>query len=693
MTRQTLALARLVVRHWARASLPSRLRRDRARRATSGLFRIGYFLMMSAWGGAVGHLVGQATEHAQRVRGTAFIVVGLVGLALVWSAFTRGPSLRGESSPLDTPFLEILPLRDGARLAVGVLERLFVYALGCAALVGVAAHAPVRALGIALALSTTGVLVGEASMRIARVVLPPLTIARARMYLVVLGQVVCLMAVVQAPSLARSPRIGVLVRGWPSTVASAVLTGERSFAVLGACAACVGLALAVISLAERIGYDRIELVPNRSYRRSKPLMLVVERIDDVLRRREPGGRWATLVMAGYTLVVSAGLVAFSWKARGGGDDAAAMIRGVTGLAGFGAFVVVNARASRMATRDVAARPLLAPLPIEPRALLAGKVVRLRRDALVVVLPAIVMLATPWSLALHLETAWRLAALLVAVVFLAQAAASIAFLTVGAGNRKGPGGSFVVESVLVLVPLVGIVTAPYWWSVVVPLAALGLVAREATASALGIVRWLDDADDFERETPIWRALLALAAFQSTEVVMERLASLRDEGEAVQRVVTLVVSALVLAVLTLQGRRDAPSLRVRTSPGWLLAGVGAGLLSGGFAAGYALVLRRLGAYPAPPLAVSLVSLAVLPLATEPFFRGWLLRCIEDALQRPVIAAVVTAFAFAAAQPPLGFGPAFALGLATGLVAVRSRSIGPAIAAHVVHAVIVTWVDHPL
>ncbi len=35
----------------------------------------------------------------------------------------------------------------------------------------------------------------------------------------------------------------------------------------------------------------------------------------------------------------------------------------------------------MAARDVSARPLLAPLPIEPRGLLGGKVSRLQKDAL------------------------------------------------------------------------------------------------------------------------------------------------------------------------------------------------------------------------------------------------------------------------------------------------------------------------
>ncbi|MCW5834329.1 MAG: CPBP family intramembrane metalloprotease, partial [Labilithrix sp.] len=416
-----------------------------------------------------------------------------------------------------------------------------------------------------------------------------------------------------------------------------------------------------------------------------------DRVDDVRRRREPGGRWAALVMTGYTALVTVAIVGFAWSARrAAAEQAESMIRGASGLAAFGAFVVVTARASRMAARDVAARPLLAPLPIEPRELLGGNVGRLRRDALLVALPAVLLLATPWPLALRIEVAWRVGALLLAVVLAAEAAASIAFLTVGAGSRRGPGGSFVVESVLVLIPLVGVATAPYAWAVVVPLAALGLVAREAGRSGLRCVRWLDDGDDFERETPIWRALLVLGAFQSTQVLTGRLVGLSELDEATKLAIAYAASSLVLVALTLHARRGAPRMRVLPErPAWLAAAAVLGALSGVLAAGYLVLARRLGAdvpeaAGASRAAIAITAVGLAPFAEEVFFRGWLFGCIEDELSPPRrwLAPLLSAFACAAVHPPLSFAPLFVLGLSAGLLFARTRAIGPGIVAHLVH-----------
>lgn len=690
--RPTAALALLLLRHWARASLPNRLRRDKGRRVSAGLFRLAYLAMMSAWGYAVGHLVAGLEWPEQRLRGAAWIVVGTMGLSVMWSALTRGPTLRGEPSPLESSFLDTLPLREESRLAVGLLERLFVYALGASALIGVSPDARGRAVVAALAISTAGVFTGEALMRVARIVFPAMMIARARSYLLVLGQVLFLMCVVQAPSLARSSRIGGAVGGWPTYVAGAIASGSGFGLVIGAAAGTLVLALAAIGVAERIGYDKVDLVPTDRPRRSTNEWLVLDRIDDVLRRREPGGRWSTLVMMGYTTLVTAAIVAFAWNAQKAAlEQASTMVRGACGLAAFGAFVVVTARAQRMATRDVAARPLLAPLPIEPRELLGGKVVRLRRDALLVALPAVALLGTPWPLALRVEVAWRVATLLLAVVLSAKAAASVAFLTVGAGSKKGPGGSFVVESVLVLVPLVGVVTAPYAWSVAVPLAALGLVAREAGKSGLGCVRWLDDADDFERETPIWRALLVLGAFQSAQVLTGRLVGLSELDEGTKLAIAYAASSIVLVALTAHARREAPRMRVLPErPLWILAGALGGIASGALAIGYLVFIKKIGVElpetsGASRVAIAVMAIGLAPFAEEIFFRGWLFTCIEDELspgRKPWLAPLLGAFAFAAVHPPLSFAPVFVLGLVASLLFARTRALGPGIVAHVVH-----------
>ena len=680
---QTLALFRLLMRHWARASLPNRLRRNAGRRASAGFFRLAYVGLMSASGYGVGRTVAGLSYEEQRLRGGAWMVVGVLGLSLVWSGLTRGPSLRGEPSPLETPFLDTLPIRETNRLAVGLVERLFVYALAVAAFMGVAPGLP--AVPIDFLTATMGVAGGEAAMRMARVLVPAMTVAKARSYLLVGGQIAFLMMLVQAPSLGRSPRLGVVVAGWPTRVATSLFTGGDLPFVMSALVALIIASAGAIVIAERIGYDKIDLVPTARPRRTKREALVIDRIDEVLRRREPGGRWSTLLMAGYTSAVSTGVVAYAWSVKNPAFDSGSMIRLACGVAAFGSFVVVSARASRMASRDVAARPLLAPLPIEPRALLAGKVSRLRSDSMFVCLPLLVLFATPWSVALHIETAWRVASLFVAAALASKAAAAIAFLTVGAGSRRGPMGGFVVESVLVVVPFLGVATAPIAFATVVPLLALGFVAREAGNSALGCVRWIDDNDDFERETPIWRALLVLAAFQSTANLSERLVDMSGFTPGVRSAIQTAASALVLLAMTIHGRRDAPRSRLRPERTVLVA---AGFIAG-MATGLVGYLFKAPISDARWLHV-LMGIAVVPVAEEIFFRGWLLPCIEDelapGLRRQWLTPLLGAFAFAAAHPIASFVPLFALGLVTSLFYVRTRALGPCIAVHLAHALVV-------
>jgi len=66
---QTLALLVLLLRHWARASLPNRLRKNQGRRAMAGFFRLGYVLLMSGSGYGVGRAVHHLSHGDERVRG------------------------------------------------------------------------------------------------------------------------------------------------------------------------------------------------------------------------------------------------------------------------------------------------------------------------------------------------------------------------------------------------------------------------------------------------------------------------------------------------------------------------------------------------------------------------------------------------------------------------------------------------
>lgn len=694
MTRSTLALTWLLFRHWSRASLPTRLRGNAGRRASAGLVRLASVVMTSAWGYGVGRLVAKELG-ANRVRGQAWIVTGMLGLAVTWSAFTRGPALRSEPGPLENAFLDALPVRETSRVIVGLLERIFVYTLCGTSLVAIFPEHPGRAAAAALLLSTTGVLVGEAAMRLARVFVSAMKIARARSYLLMVGQSIFFMCVVQAPSLARAPRLGAIVSGWPTALARAIAAGGSRylFAAAGTCAVAF-VAVAVVLLAERLGYDKEHLVPTDKPRRADASHLVIERIDDVLRKREPGGRRETFVMSLYTAVIVGGIVVFSWTTRRGDEEHAhAVATGAITFVAIVAFVVVSQRGARMARRDVASRPLLAPLPIEPHALLVGKVSRLRRTALIIVAPTLALLATPWNVAMHVEIAWRVIALVLATVVATNAATAIAFLTVGAGSKKGPSGTFEFESVLVLFPVLAIVSAPSAWSVLVPLTAVALVAREAMRSALGCVRWLDDADDFERETPIWRALLALGAFQSTQMVTERLLALSDLGAGTKVALAYASSSAVLVALTVHARREAPHMRaLPRGRAWMLLGIPLGLGTGTFALGYLRVLRCFDvvspdeSHPgASRMAIAVTALAIAPIAEELFFRGWLLPCVEDEIRvarRRWLAPVACAFAFAAVHPPLSFVPTFVLGLIASALFMRTRSLGPSIVVHLVH-----------
>jgi membrane protease YdiL (CAAX protease family) len=690
------ALAVLLFRHWARASLPNRLRRDKGRRVSAGIFRFGYLAMMGVWGYTVGRLLA-ALEPEERLRGGGCLIIGMVGLAVTWTALTRGPSLRGDPSPLEASFLEVLPLRQEVRVAVGMLERLFIYAFSTSAFVGVAPRAPLRAVAVAFALSTAAILSGEALMRLARVLVAAMTIARVRAYTIAVSQTFFMLCIVQAPVIGRSQRFGHLLEGAPSYVARALLLGDGLRVVLGISALVALVALASIGVAERIGYDRIDLVPGASRGRSAMDRLVLARIDDLLRRREPGGRWSTVFMMVNTTVITGLCVAFAWSTKRHDprvDMPDVLTKSACYVAAFSGFVIATSRASRMATRDVAARPLLAPLPVEPRDLLAGRAGRLRASALLAAIPAVALLATPWSLERHLEIAWRVGSVLIAVALAATAATSIAFLTVGAGSKR-IGGSFALESVLVLAPLVGVVTAQYAWAVIIPLVALGLVAREANKSGLACVRWLDDDEEFERETPIWRALLVLAAFSSAQTLGARIVGVSDLDEGLKATFAYAASCVVLVGLTLHGRRDAPRLAIvparRFGAAWLALGVLGGLLTGLVGLVWGRVLERFGiASPVAgdatsKIAMALATVGLAPIAEELFFRGWLFPSIEHELAARGgrwLALLVGAFAFAAVHPPLAFVPVFALGLVASALFAKTRALGPSIAAHLCH-----------
>ncbi|MDB4946037.1 MAG: family intrarane metalloprotease protein [Labilithrix sp.] len=687
--RQTKALAVLTLRYWARAGVPNRLRKDQGRRTSGALLRLAFLVLMTNWGYRIGTGCVRV-DYEHRGNATAWMLVGLGSLAVTWGAMGRGPSMREPQSVLRAPLLDGLPLREGSRVMIGLLERLILYALATAALLAIVPAATPGALLLGVALPTAGLLVGDGGMRVLRTFVSPLQMGRLGTAVMVL-QFPSFMIVGGAPILAKLPRASSLVQ--PLVAPGFALTMHG--VVLGPVLVSLGVASAAmvaIRLAERVGYDRIDIVPVKAIASAPTRDLDLVRIEAVLAAREPGGRWLMRGAFFYTSATSVGLLALSRLSKQfPAESAAALVRTLGYVAVFSGFAVVQARAGRLVQRDAGARPMLSPLPIAPRDLLRGKTRALMVQALVVVLPYFVLLAMPGDLALHLEVAWRGSAAASALVFAAAAAVAVAFLTQGLGGTKVLGGSFGIETTLVAMPLLAVAAAPYAWSALVSVISIAMLAYEARRSALRCLRWIDDDAEHEGETVVWRALLVFASFQAAQTLMRRLLSFAPIDENLQSAAAYGLAALTLLGLTLYGRRGLPRMlafpRARALL-WLLAALAGGALTGAANVGYRFGLRALGVELGPPvtdgeLRLVIVGLTVVlaPIVEEIFFRGWLQDVIESELPaaRRWLAPLLGAFAFAALRAPLSFAPTLLLGVVCGVFFARTRAVLPCILGH--------------
>jgi|GEM_PF-1885350 len=694
VARQTLALARLVGMYWARAGLPNRLRKDQGRRASGALLRGAFLLLMVNWGYRIGNACTRIEEPMQP-KAVAWLLLGLLVLSFAWGAMGRGPAMRAPQTPMTAPLLDTLPLSDASRTIVGLVERVMLYALTTASLFAASPEARPSLALVGMLLPTAGVLAGDAVLRLLRTVVSPLRIARVAVALLVL-QFPAFMIIGGAPVLAKLPRVSRVV-AFVRPAALAVLEGRHVGALVGTLAGVVVLSLLAIRAAERIGYDRVDLVPPRKLAPVPTRDLDLVRIEAVLAKREPGGRWLARGAFLYTAVVSLGLLAIATFGKNLPlETAYVFVRSLGFIAIIGGFIVVQNRASRMVLRDAGARSMLAPLPITPSDLLRGKTRALLVQALFVASPYLFLVAMPGPLGLKVEVVWRGVVALAAVALVTGAMVAVAFLTQGVGVVRVAGGTSVgIETTLVAMPLFAVAAAPYPWSAVVSLGCLGLLAFEARRSALRVARWLDDADDFTRETPVWRALLVYASFQAAQTLAQRALAFAPFDDAVQVAMAYSVAAVVLVALTAHARREMPPMRTlpeRAAAVWLAAALAIGATSGGFAFAFGLALQRAGiALPRGPadaegrVVVGAVAVVLAPLAEELFFRGWLQSAAEGELppQRRWLAPLLAAFAFAAVQPPLSFVPALVLGLATGLLFARTRAVMPPLVAHAAHA----------
>ena len=690
--RQTWALAVLVLRFWARAGLRNRVSKDQGRRASAVLLRGTFLLLMANWGYRIGSACVRVSPEV-RPAAVAWLLVGLLALSVTWGAMGRGPGMRGPQSALTSPLLDALPLTEASRVFIGLFERVMLYGLVASALFAIAPAIRLDVVLVAVALPTAGLVVGDALLRSMRTIVSPLRMARVAVVPVVL-QFPSFMVVGGAPVLAKFPFAARAVQHALPT-ALALIDGGSVLPLLGATVLLGAAGAAGIRVAERIGYDRIDIVPTQKLDAAAASDLDLVRIEHVLGKREPGGRWLARGAFLYTLATSLGLLAIARFSKSFEREASiAFVRSVGFVAIFAGFAVVQARATRMVVRDASARAMLAPLPIAPRDLLQGKTRAVVVQALLVAAPYFLLLALPGPMALRLEVLWRGGAAVTALVLAASATVAVAFLTQGLGGTKVLGGNVGIETTLVAMPLLAVAAAPYLWSAIVSLTCLALLAFEARRSALRCVRWIDDAEDFERETPVWRALLVYASFQAVQTLGRRALALAPIDAHVQSALAYAVAALALLALTIHGRRGLPRMRAlpeRRSLLWLVAGVVLGLGSGVLAVGFRHVLHSLGVdMPASAsdggarLVVASVAILLAPLAEEIFFRGWLQSAIDGELpdRRRWLAPLLAAFAFASLRTPMSFVPVLVLGLVTGGLYARTRSVAPGVLAHAVH-----------
>jgi membrane protease YdiL (CAAX protease family) len=694
---QARALGLVMLRYWRRGPLPSPRVDGTARRGSGFVLRVLFLLVFVN----VGYRAGVQCAHLpgdEEALATAWLLVGLAGWSAIVGFINGGVAVRGIQSPLYAAWLDTLPLRESSRVGISLLQSPAAQVLAVGAVCGAIhgqGYALARALGFGLAWSTVSVLGGTACARVFRTFASPMVVMRAATFLVPL-QLVFFVVLYSAPALATWPR-GATGVSMLRPIADEILASRSILPGAPGLAIFAAVACAAIGTAERLGYDRIDVVPNRRLRSPRPETLTLRDVERLLVAREPQRTlvWFSFVYCG---LVSAATV-YVTLAKPTHHAEHLPINGAICVATFLAYGAMAARASRLAARDLMARPMLAPLPVLPSELLRGKAQAIQRQGLFVASPLLLLLMVQDPESSRLGIAWRVAASLMALALTAEATVSVAFLTRGLGgaqSRVATMTGFGLEGFLLLLPLMGVATAPYAWSAVVSLACVALVSLEARRAALGCIRWLDDGDGFDRDTPVWRALLVFTAFQAAQSLIGRILTVSPLPPETAEAAAYAISAVGLVALTLQARRDLPPLRPWARlpglaiAGFLWLGIAAGAGSGALALGYERCLARLGVdlgamHPgAPGYALSFMALVAAPVAEETFFRGWLQQAVrrQDPRRRSWLAIAVTAFAFAAVHPSLAFVPALLLGAITGGLLFASGGLAAGMLAHAVH-----------
>jgi membrane protease YdiL (CAAX protease family) len=475
-------------------------------------------------------------------------------------------------------------------------------------------------------------------------------------------------------------------------LAQAWIGPSPALAALYAAFLTVGCAsYAALAAAHRYGIDQIDpqiRAPAQTKRFRDRFAL-----ERVMMLRQGGS--ALLVI--HSILVGAGLWAvLSGKLR---KVPAELLLFATGFALYFGVLQTIGQAGRAARSDQSARPFLSALPLSPHQVLDGKT-RALRVLLSPVLLLLVLLAVASALHADSPYTFRIVLTLVALFALTDGAVSIAFLSTGVGVL-GVGGAQSTtgfSTQILMLPLFATLLAPSNWSATTACIAALAVCFESHRAARLNVRWIDDpADDVERETTVWRALLAASAFFALQAVSYRILSIAQLPAGYALATAFAASAVLLALLTWRNaaRIERPRFVPRAAIYWPLGAL-AGVASGLLALGLVKLFPPTSEVAAPQfsggevIAVGFTMIVLAPLVEEYFFRGWLQRAIEADLPQGMKhwAFALGAFAFALAHLGSYGVPQLVLGLLAGALFARGGGLLPAMLAHALHNGVVLW-----
>jgi membrane protease YdiL (CAAX protease family) len=688
--RELRAMGLLVLRSWYR--MGPRLRGGRKPEPTRGfsavLMRLVFAALIYNFGYTLSVRLAAHPEPVGPVTWSA-LGVGLFGLSI--SIALELPLPRTATLPLKSELLEMLPLSRLSKLVLGLsqafLALLFSLGLVISVRRSLAPEASLfAALSLAVSLFVVFSLAGACLGKLLRRVLSPYRASRltwASTVSMLLGML--LLQLAPSPNLLPTPPFGLAL--------GQALLGHGAWSMAGALTLGALLLGALIFRLER-GQELSEPVrPDATPSAFQGMRADMRTLEHLLTRREPGGRFQNLFAVAFHVVY---VLALTWllpehvpNARFFWNTIVIMTLQLTSQLGM-------QRATRSATRDMLARPLLGSLPIAPADTLVAKASALRRTLLLVAAPLTLCLVVGyWQRPWLPELTWRIAFTLMAVWIYASTASYVAFLTAGLGSTRPRGGAFgSLESFLVIIPFASVLFAAGPGSAALSLLTLAALTFEARRAARGSIEWQDDPER-EHGTEVWKALVVFGAFQGAQVLAQQLTAFFSDvvSAAVRMLAAYVLAATALWLMTEREQESRPEARAKLAP----LGLAAGALSGAFAWLYLHALRPVaedsaglqmhGVWEGVCLAVTVVVVA--PLVEERFFRGWLQLALERALgARRYLAPLLTGLAFAAAHPAYSFAPVLVLGLINGFVMLRLRSLSACVVTHAVHNALALW-----